>query len=53
VSLVKNFPNTALPTAAVYGDIDHAGLRLIACGGFDRATAKYEDDVVVSADLTT
>jgi hypothetical protein len=26
---------------------------LITCGGFDRATAKYEDDVVVSADLTT
>jgi hypothetical protein len=53
MSLVKNFPNTALPAAAVYGDIDHAGLRLITCGGFDRATARCEDNVVVSADLTT
>jgi len=40
------------PTAEVYGDLDHAGLRLITCGGdFDAATGDYLDDVVVYADL--
>jgi LPXTG-site transpeptidase (sortase) family protein len=53
VSTVKLFPKTTFPSAAVYGNIDHAGLRLITCGGFDRSTAKYEDNVVVFADLTS
>jgi len=40
------------PTAEVYGDLDHAGLRLITCGGdFDAATGDYLDDVVVYAEL--
>jgi hypothetical protein len=52
VSLVKLFPKMTFPSAAVYGDIDHAGPRLITCGGYDISTAKYEDNVVVFADLT-
>jgi hypothetical protein len=36
----------------VYGDIDHAGLRLITCGGaFDDATGHYLDNIVVFATL--
>lgn len=39
------------PTELVYGDIDHAGLRLITCGGsFDRAARSYEDNLVVLAE---
>ncbi|MDQ1680858.1 MAG: hypothetical protein QOI42_1717, partial [Frankiaceae bacterium] len=52
VTRVARFPKNAFPTSLVYGDIDHAGLRLITCGGpFDRAAASYVDDVVVFADL--
>jgi hypothetical protein len=35
-----------------YGDLDHAGLRLITCGGsFDRQARSYDDNIVVFADL--
>ena len=37
---------------AVYGPIDHAGLRLITCGGtYDTARRKYLDNVIVFAKL--
>ena len=40
------------PTHAVYGAIDHAGLRLITCGGtYDAASHRYLDNVVVFARL--
>ena len=49
---VAQFPKDAFPTELVYGDIDHAGLRLISCGGaFNRGTGHYEDNIVVFADL--
>ena len=52
VERVAEFPKDAFPTEAVYGDIDHAGLRLITCGGdFDEDTGSYEDNVVVFARL--
>jgi sortase (surface protein transpeptidase) len=52
VSRVGRFPKDAFPTALVYGDLDHAGLRLITCGGaFDQAAGSYIDDIVVFADL--
>ena len=48
----EQFPKDQFPTAAVYGDIDHAGLRLITCGGsFDPAARSYLDNIVVFADL--
>jgi hypothetical protein len=48
VDSVERYPKAAFPTATVYGDIDHAGVRLITCGGaFDRAARSYVDDVVV------
>jgi Sortase domain len=49
---VDQFAKDAFPTDAVYGDLDHAGLRLITCGGsFDHAERSYEDNIVVFADL--
>jgi hypothetical protein len=52
VLAVEQYPKGAFPTGRVYGDIDHAGLRLITCGGaFDRAARSYRDDVVVYAGL--
>jgi len=48
----EQFPKDQFPTAAVYGDIDHAGLRLITCGGsYDPAARSYLDNIVVFADL--
>jgi hypothetical protein len=41
------------PSDAVYGDIDHAGLRLITCGGLDPRTRKFTDNVVVFARLVS
>ncbi|GAA3254989.1 hypothetical protein GCM10010532_104190 [Dactylosporangium siamense] len=46
------YPKDRFPTDAVYGPVDHAGLRLITCGGeFDRATGHYRDNIVVWAVL--
>ena len=51
---VDQYPKDSFPTDLVYGNIDHAGLRLISCGGaFNRDTGHYEDNIVVFADLTT
>ena len=51
---VSTYPKDAFPTELVYGDIDHAGLRLISCGGaFNSGTGHYEDNVVVFAELVT
>jgi len=48
----EQYPKNAFATAAVYGDIDHAGLRLITCGGsFDAKARSYADNIVVFADL--
>ena len=52
VDSVQQFSKDAFPTDQVYADIDHAGLRLITCGGsFDRAARSYRDNIVVFADL--
>jgi hypothetical protein len=52
VGSVQQFPKDEFPTDAVYADIDHAGLRLITCGGsFDRDARSYRDNIVVFADL--
>jgi hypothetical protein len=50
--LVGQYPKDAFPTDLVYGNIDHAALRLVSCGGeLNRATDHYEDNIVVFADL--
>ena len=51
VASVEQFPKDAFPSDAVYGDLDHPGLRLITCGGsFDRGAHSYRDNIVVFAD---
>ena len=53
VTAVTQYPKDDFPTAAVYGPVDHAALRLVTCGGsFDRHTGSYRDSVVVQATLT-
>ena len=52
VTKVERHPKNQFPSAAVYGPINHAGLRLITCGGdFDNKTGHYEDNIVVYAVL--
>ena len=52
VDRVERFPKDQFPTHRVYADLDHAGLRLITCGGdFDRTTRSYQDNLVVFARL--
>jgi len=53
VTRVARFSKSQFPSRAVYGPIDHAGLRLITCGGtYDAARHRYLDNVVVFARLT-
>ena len=53
VTSVLQVSKRDFPTSTVYGDLDHAGLRLITCGGrFDRSTGSYEDNIIVLAELT-
>jgi hypothetical protein len=52
VTKVAKYAKAAFPTSSVFGSIDHAGLRLITCGGaFDQSVQHYEDNVVVFATL--
>ena len=52
VNEIHRYPKDEFPTQLVYGDIDHAGLRLVTCGGaFDSTVGHYEDNIVVYASL--
>lgn len=52
VTRVERFDKDDFPTDAVYGDLDHAGLRLITCdGSFDHQARSYRDNLVVFAEL--
>lgn len=43
---------SSFPTARVYGDIDHAGLRLITCSGiYERGKQRYTHNLIVYARL--
>ena len=54
VDRVEEHPKEDFPTDDVYGDIDHAGLRLITCGSsFDEDSGDYEENVIVFASLLT
>ena len=49
---VHRFHKAAFPSAFVYGNTDHAALRLVTCGGaFDSSTGHYLDNIVVRASL--
>lgn len=52
VTDVGQYPKAKFPTDDVYGEVDHAALRLITCGGrFDGETGHHVDNVVVYAEL--
>jgi hypothetical protein len=52
VTKVRKFAKDEFPTAAVYGPVPDAELRVITCGGiFDRSRGSYLSNVVVFARL--
>ena len=52
VTGVRRYPKDRFPTQLVYGNTDHAALRLITCGGvFNFSTGHYVGNVVVFASL--
>jgi len=52
VDEVAEHPKDEFPTAAVYGPVPGAALRLITCSGpFDRSTGHYRSNLVVYATL--
>jgi Sortase domain len=52
VERARSYPKAGFPTAAVFGPVPAAELRLITCGGdFDRARGSYRDNLVVFARL--
>ena len=54
VTEVAQFGKDDFPAWLVYGGIDHAGLRLITCGGvFNRKSGHYEDNIVAFARLVS
>lgn len=54
VDRVVSYPKDHFPVLEVYGNTDHAGLRLITCGGrFDFGTHSYVDNIVAFASLVS
>jgi sortase (surface protein transpeptidase) len=52
VTAVHSYPKSRFPTAAVYGPVRTAQLRLVTCGGtFDPATGSYLRNVIAYATL--
>jgi sortase (surface protein transpeptidase) len=51
VTRVAHFAKSHFPAKQVYGNIDHAGLRLITCGGLDAKTNGFDENLVVFAEL--
>ncbi len=52
IDRVVSYPKDHFPTLEVYGNTDHAALRLITCGGkFDLSTHNYENNIVGYASL--
>jgi len=54
VDSVEKYAKADFPTLQVFGDTDHAALRLITCGGtFNPSKQSYEDNIVVYAHLAS
>ncbi|WP_293772579.1 class F sortase [Sporichthya sp.] len=51
ITEVARYSKAEFPTEAVYGDLDHPGLRLLTCGGSLDSAGDYQDNVVVFATL--
>lgn len=53
VDKVDVYHKATFPTIEVYRNADRPEVRLITCGGYDRATREYLDNTVVYAHLTS
>lgn len=54
VTHLERYRQDGFPTEDVYGNIDHAGLRLITCSGdYDRETGRYSHNLIVFAKMVT
>lgn len=52
ITRLERHEQAGFPTELVYGDIDHAGLRLITCSGtYDRSVERYTHNLIVFAEL--
>ncbi|MDI9884280.1 class F sortase [Streptomyces sp. HNM0645] len=52
VDRIAEYPKKEFPTLEVYKNLDHAGLRLVTCGGqFDADRRYYPNNVVVFASM--
>lgn len=52
VTMSERYDQSEFPTELVYGDIDHAGLRLVTCSGwYDKERDRYSHNRVVFAEL--
>jgi hypothetical protein len=52
VSRIAQYDQDNFLTHEVYGNIDHAGLRIITCGGtYNHLTGRYSQNTVIYADL--
>ncbi|MCA9361504.1 class F sortase [Candidatus Kaiserbacteria bacterium] len=52
VTKLERVAQSEFPTISVYGDIDHAGLRLITCTGiYDHGVERYSHNLIVFAKL--
>ena len=52
VTRLETHAQSGFPTAEVYGDIDHAGLRLITCSGvYDHGIKRYSHNLIVFAEF--
>jgi sortase (surface protein transpeptidase) len=52
VTSVRSYPKSKFPTAAAYGPVPTAQLRLVTCGGtFDPATGSYLRNIIAYAIL--
>lgn len=54
VDAVRSYSKDRFPTRKIYGNTDHAALRLITCGGdFNQRTGLYTANIVAFAHLVT
>ena len=53
VEKIDKYPKATFPTVEVYQNATRPELRLITCGGYDRATGEYLENTVVYATLTS
>lgn len=54
INSVEKYAKNNFPTLQVFGNTDHAALRLITCGGtFDPSKHSYEENIVVYANLVS